>query len=414
MKLLVRFGDLMLKGKNKKIFINSLNKHVSKKFSDLDVIVDKRHDRLYLEFNEELKSEIEKRIMQIPGIHSYSVVYDADKNIESIVKKAIEVLNIELNNDKEYTFKVETKRSDKSFEYLSNDFTRAVAPLILKESDKKLLVDVKNPEVVLNINIRTEGAYLYLTSKLALGGFPATIAGRGLLMMSGGIDSPVSAFLAIKQGIEIELLHFESSPLTPLESVNKVHDLATKLAVFLPNEKIKLHVVPFMKLHEQLLNNVSESYVITIMRRMMYRIAERFANERSIKVLVNGESVGQVASQTLSSIKVVENVTNIPVLRPVITYDKKEIMDIAERIDTFKISIKPFNDCCSIYVPKNPVISPTIEKAEFEESKFDYNLFIDETMKNIKTIVVSKNSVRDFSMYGFTFLEAYENMENEK
>lgn len=247
-----------------------------------------------------------------------------------------------------------------------------------------------------------------------MGGFPATIAGKGLLMMSGGIDSPVAAYLGIKQGVEIELIHFESSPLTPLESINKVTDLAAKLAVFLPNEKIKLHVVPFMPLHEAMLNHVKDSYVITIMRRMMYRIAERFANENNIDILLNGESVGQVASQTLASMKVVENVTNIPIVRPVATYDKIDIINIAQYIDCYDISIRPFSDCCSIYVPKNPVISPTIKRCLEEEARFDFETIITETMENIKTVVISKDDKIDFSMYGFTFLESYENMRNEK
>lgn len=414
MKILIRFGDLMLKGKNRKVFINKLVRHIKKKFKDLEVEVDLNYDRLYLNFDESLQKEVEKRILQIPGIHSYSIVYTANKTVEDIVSKAIEVLELELELDKEYTFKVETKRSDKNFPHLSNDFTRLVAPKILSEAKTNLKVDVRNPEITLNINIRSDQAYLYLKSNPGMGGFPATIAGKGLLMMSGGIDSPVAAYLAIKQGVEVELIHFESSPLTPLESINKVSDLAAKLAVFLPNERIKLHIVPFVKLHTAMLDNVRDSYVITIMRRMMYRIAERYANDHGIDILLNGESVGQVASQTLASMKVVENVTNLPIVRPVSTYDKSEIIKIAEQIDCYNISIRPFSDCCSIYVPKNPVISPTIKKSEEEEARFDFESIIEETMNDIRTIIIKKDTKIDFSMYGFSFLESYENMRNEK
>lgn len=414
MKILIRFGDLMLKGKNRKIFINKLTRHVKNKYKDLDVVVELNYDRLYLNFDESLLNEVEKRVKQIPGIHSYSIVYTSAKTIEDVVSKAVEVLNLELDSTKNYTFKVETKRSDKNFIHMSNDFTKIVAPLILKEANQNLTVDVRNPQITLNINVRQDAVYLYLKSNKGMGGFPATIAGKGLLMMSGGIDSPVAAYLGIKQGVEIELIHFESSPLTPLESINKVTDLAAKLAVFLPNEKIKLHVVPFMPLHEAMLNHVKDSYVITIMRRMMYRIAERFANENNIDILLNGESVGQVASQTLASMKVVENVTNIPIVRPVATYDKIDIINIAQYIDCYDISIRPFSDCCSIYVPKNPVISPTIKRCLEEEARFDFETIITETMENIKTVVISKDDKIDFSMYGFTFLESYENMRNEK
>lgn len=391
MKILIRFGDLMLKGKNRKIFINKLTRHVKNKYKDLDVVVELNYDRLYLNFDESLLNEVEKRVKQIPGIHSYSIVYTSAKTIEDVVSKAVEVLNLELDSTKNYTFKVETKRSDKNFIHMSNDFTKIVAPLILKEANQNLTVDVRNPQITLNINVRQDAVYLYLKSNKGMGGFPATIAGKGLLMMSGGIDSPVAAYLGIKQGVEIELIHFESSPLTPLESINKVTDLAAKLAVFLPNEKIKLHVVPFMPLHEAMLNHVKDSYVITIMRRMMYRIAERFANENNIDILLNGESVGQVASQTLASMKVVENVTNIPIVRPVATYDKIDIINIAQYIDCYDISIRPFSDCCSIYVPKNPVISPTIKRCLEEEARFDFETIITETMENIKTVVISKD-----------------------
>jgi len=408
--MLVRFGDLMLKGKNIKTFVNKLNYHVKRKFNDLEVKIENRHDCLYLDFDEEIRSEVEKRINEIPGIYSYSIVYKANKDFDSVVSEALRILEDELD-DQEYRFKLETKRSDKMYPMTSTEFTKNIAPLILKQSSKHLVVDVKNPEVVLNISIKNDGIYLYLKSVLAMGGFPATIAGKGLLMMSGGIDSPVAAYLAMKQGVEVELIHFESSPLTPLESVNKVYDLAQKLSVFLPSEKIKLHVVPFMKIHEKLLNNISDSYIITIMRRMMYRIAERFATLNDIKILINGESLGQVASQTLSSMQVVENVTNLPIIRPVVTYDKLDIIKISKKIDAYNISIRPFNDCCSIYVPKSPVINPTIKKAIFEESKIAFEEDLEEAIKNIKTIVVNKDKTIDFSLYGFTFLESFQNME---
>lgn len=410
MKILIRFGDLMLKGKNKNTFINKLANHLRKKYRDLDVKVINKHDQSILDFNESDLEEVEKRLKQIPGIHSYSIIVESSKDINDIVSKAVSLLDKDLSNDKEYRFKIETRRSDKNFKQTSLEFTQEIAPLILNKSNKKLIVDVKNPEVVLTINIRFETVYIYLNSKRAMGGYPSQIAGKGLLMLSGGIDSPVAGFLSIKQGVDLELIHFESTPLTPLESINKVTDLAAKLAVFLPDNKIKLHVVPFLPIHESLLNNVDESYIITIMRRMMYRIAERFADKNKIDILINGDSVGQVASQTLSSLRVVENVTNIPVIRPLATYDKQDIIKIAYDIDTFDISVRPFSDCCSVYVPKNPVIRPTIAKAVEEENKFDYETMINETLKNIKTLVINKDFKKDLSLYGFTFLESYENM----
>ena len=233
-----------------------------------------------------------------------------------------------------------------------------------------------------------------------MGGFPVGVAGKGLLMMSGGIDSPVAGYLAMKQGIEIEVIHFESTPLTSIESAQKVVDLAKKLAVYAPNNKIKVYMIPFMKMHQALLNYVDESYNITIMRRMMYRIASRLAHMKDILCLINGESVGQVASQTLDSMFVINSVTNIPVLRPLVTYDKNDIIKISRHIDCFDISIKPFEDCCTVYVPKNPVIKPKISKCEEYEAKFDYEGIIDDILNRTKYLVVSNDLDIDLAMYG--------------
>jgi len=403
----------MLKGKNRKYFINAVNSHIRKKLkTDAKLILN--HDRLYLEFDDDKLVEIEEKLTKIPGIQSYSIIYQSPKNLEDAAKIAVKILKEKIKKEKNISFKIETKRSDKSFKYLSQDFTKEVAAIILKNNFSNLKVDVKNPDFILNFEIRTDFIYIYTIKIPLLGGFPATIAGSGLLMLSGGIDSPVAGFLAIKQGIEVELIHFESTPLTPIESINKVYKLANKLTDFLPNEKIKLHVVPFLKIHETILNNVSDSYIITIMRRMMYQIAEKFAEIKNINVLINGESVGQVASQTLSSIKVVENAVKLPILRPLITYDKQDIIAISKKIKTYDISIEPFSDCCTIYVPKNPVINPTVLKAEAEEKKLSYEPLIIDAVENIITIDVKKDEIIEFNIHGFEFQEAYKNWKKEK
>lgn len=413
MKILIRFGELMLKGKNQKVFINKLIRHLKIKFKDLDLKVENRRTQAILEFNEEDLSIVEQRIMQVPGIFSYSIIYETSKDYDEIVKKAVELLKDKIKDNK-YRFKVESRRTDKQYPLTSLEFSRKIAPDVLSHFDNQLIVDVKNPQLTLNLDIRHHSCYIFLDSKRALGGFPSQIAGKGLLMLSGGIDSPAAGFLALKQGVDVELIHFESTPLTPLESINKVIEISRKLAVFLPGNSIRLHVVPFLKIHETLLNKVTDSYVITIMRRMMYRIAEGYANRNNIDILINGEALGQVASQTLSSIKVVENVTNIPIIRPVATYDKLDIIKIAENIDTYNISIKPFNDCCSIYVPKNPVINPTISICEEEEARFEYGKLVEDAINNIKTIVVRAEEEIDLSLHGFTFLESYESLVNSK
>lgn len=413
MKILIRFGDLMLKGRNKKTFINKIRSHVKNKFTELSVETDFRHDRIYLDFESELLEEVKLKLDEIPGISSYSIIYVTTFDLNDINKLANEILEKHLDNFKTYRFKIETKRSNKNFLHTSQEFTQLIAPLILKDTKLNLKVDVRNPDITLNIDIRDEGTYMYLDKIKGMGGYPAGIAGKGIVMMSGGIDSPVASYLALKQGVEIELMHFESSPMTPLESVNKVIDLATKLAVFFPNGKIKLHLVPFTEIHKEILRKIDNSYSITIMRRMMYRIAEQYARAKDIPIIINGESIGQVASQTLNSLLVVEDVTKLPIIRPLATYDKIDIIEISKKIDTYDISIKPFQDCCSIYVPKNPVINPTVKKCEQEESNTDFNSLIEEAIKGIETLVITKDTKIELELYGFDVKSALKVMREE-
>lgn len=408
MLILIRFADLTLKGRNMKYFVRQVNKHIKNACKSYVSVFDFRHDQTYLTIEDDAFDDIKKILERIPGIHNFSPIYRMDKNIDEVVSKCAELLQENLS-DRHYTFKIETKRSDKKFDLTSLEFTKKVSSLILGKANINLTIDVKKPEKILNIDIRTDGIYAYLNAYQGLGGYPATIAGKGLLMLSGGIDSPVAAFLSMKQGVEVELFHFESTPLTPLESVQKAIDLTKKLAIFHPNQTLKLHLVPFTKMHEAILNHTFDSYHITIMRRMMYRIAEAYAKLKGLEVIINGESIGQVASQTLSSMQVIESVTSLPIIRPVVTYDKKDIIKISQFIDTYDISIRAFNDCCSIYVPKNPVIHPTIRRSLLEEARFDYQPLIEETLENVITIDITPHL--DFEIYhhGFGVKDAYIN-----
>jgi thiamine biosynthesis protein ThiI len=286
--------------------------------------------------------------------------------------------------------------------------------MILSQVDKKLIVDVRHPEEVLNVELRKDQTYIYVSSIKGMGGFPYGTGGKGLMMMSGGIDSPVASYLAMKQGIELELIHFESTPLTPLESTQKVIDLAKMLTNFTQDGQIKLHIIPFGDIHQEILKNVFDPYIITVMRRMMYRIAEKYARKNKILALLNGESVGQVASQTLNSMGVVEAVTKMPILRPLITYDKQEIVDISKTIETYDISIKPFNDCCSIYVPRNPVTKPMEVYAKKYENTFDYESLIEEAISGVMTLDINQHTEIDLTLHGFSVKEAYQNYMKTK
>jgi len=402
-RILVRYGDLTLKGKNKKVFINLANALIKEKVNNKIVQYELQHDRLYIVLNGEDHNEIIKGLDKVSGLSSYSLVSKSDRDIETVKENALKIIQGELN-DKEVKFKVESKRSDKLYHMTSPEITQVVASYVLKNTNL-LKVDVHEPELVLNVEIRLDAAFIYCKKIKGMGGFPVGVAGKGLLMLSGGIDSPVAGFLAMKQGVEIEGIHFESTPLTSIESAQKVIDLTEKLAVYAPQSRIKLHMVPFMELHSELLNHIPESYNITIMRRMMYRISEKIAKKNNCLILLNGESIGQVASQTLKSLSVIENVVNMPVIRPLSTYDKLDIIAISKKIDCFKISIKPFEDCCTVYVPKKPTTAPKLDRCIDYESVYDFDSLIEKVVENTKSVTLSAKDHLDITSKGLVVSE---------
>jgi len=402
-RILVRYGDLTLKGKNKRVFLDRVNALIKEKVNNPNVVYEKKHDRLYILLNGEDHNEIINGLNKVSGLSSYSLVTKTTRDIESVKKKALEVIKSEIG-DYVITFKVESKRSDKLYPIQSPEITKIVAGHVLKNTSM-LVVDVHKPELVLHVEVRLEAAFIYCKKIKGMGGFPVGVAGKGLLMLSGGIDSPVAGFLAMKQGIEIEGIHFESTPLTSIESAQKVIDLTKKLAVYAPHSRIRLHMVPFRELHTALIDYIPEAYNITIMRRMMYRIAEKIALKNNDIVLLNGESVGQVASQTLKSMSVINAVTNIPVIRPLSTYDKIDIIKLSKKIDCYDISIKPFEDCCTVYVPKKPTTAPKLDRCVYYESKYDFDTLVDKTVENTKTIMISVKEDLDITLLGLVVSE---------
>ncbi|MBQ8871348.1 MAG: tRNA 4-thiouridine(8) synthase ThiI, partial [Bacilli bacterium] len=324
---------------------------------------------------------------KIFGIHSIVICHKVDNNTDNIKNKVKEVLS----NITFKTFKVETKRADKRFEIPSMEFNNVIGGFVLRNFDCK--VDVHNPDIRIHIEIRPEGTFIYLNEIAGSGGYPVGIQGKGLLMLSGGIDSPVAGYLALKRGVNVECLYFEAPPHTSLEAKNKVIKLASIINEYSGN--VKVHVVPFTKIQEAIYENCPSNYNITIMRRMMYRIADKYARKLKCNAIINGESVGQVASQTLTSMFVINSVTNMPIIRPVACMDKLEIIDIANKIGTYETSILPFEDCCTIFLPKHPVINPDINKCLLYEKNFDYESLIDETINEIEVVTNLKGE--DFS-----------------
>lgn len=383
--ILIKYGELTTKKDNRNLFINKIYENLSLALSNYDITITKNRVRMFIDPKDNDIDEIISITKNIFGIHSIVVAYKIDSSIDIINSSVLEVIKeVDFN-----TFKVETDRADKSFPINSMDVSRQLGSLILKNTkDKK--VDVHNPDYLLKIEIRSDYTYIYTKEIKALGGYPVGVAGKGLLMLSGGIDSPVAGYMAMKRGIKLECIYFESPPHTSPQALNKVKKLVSILNKYQPS--IKLHIINFTEIQESIYKFIDPTYMITIMRRMMYRISEKVMQNREDLVLINGESVGQVASQTLTSMTVINNVTNIPVLRPVACLDKLEIIDIAKKIDTYETSILPYEDCCTIFLPKHPVINPKIEKALEYEKKFDYEALINEAVLKVNTITISKDS----------------------
>ena len=381
--IFIKYGELSTKKDNRKMFIKLLLKNVRRKLEGLEIEINYTTARMYIKTTSKDIDEVVNRLKEVFGIRSIVICDRINNNkeeIENKIKEIIQTLSFK-------TFKVETIRSDKSFPISSLEFSRMMGAVVLKNKECK--VDVHNPDLILNIEIRSEGTYIYTKEELGLGGYPVGVQGKGLLMLSGGIDSPVAGYLALKRGVDLECLYFESPPHTSLEAKNKVVKLASIIDKYSGN--IKVHVVPFTELQEAIYKNVPDTYIITIMRRMMYRIAERLSKRRNCKVIINGESIGQVASQTLTSMSVINNVTNYPVIRPVACLDKLEIIDIANKIDTYETSILPYEDCCTIFVPRHPVINPELSKCIEYENLFDYETLLEKCIDNIETIKNLKN-----------------------
>ncbi len=408
-QILVRFGDLTLKGKNQKDFLRKLYELMALKMKGLNVEIENTYDRIYIHLNDENVEEVIKRLEYVSGISSYSLVVKCDNDLQTIKEKSLELMKEVAKND--ITFKVETKRANKNYPLHSMEVTKHVSGYVLANHNL-LHVDVHNPDITLHLELKGNACYLYNQETRAMGGYPVGVAGKGLLMLSGGIDSPVAGYLAMKQGVEIECIHFESTPLTSIESAQKVIDLVKIMAKYAPGNRINLHMVPFKELHMALLDYIPESYNITIMRRMMYRIATLLAEKKNCLCIINGESVGQVASQTLRSMNTINSVTTMPILRPLCTYDKQDIIKISKKMNCFDISIKPFEDCCTVYVPKAPATAPKIDKCISFEKSFDYEKMVIDAVENTNSIMISANSDIDLSLLGLEVREVIKELKN--
>lgn len=385
--LLVRYGELTLKGTNRKMFVNQLRDNVKRALIPLrGYHLKGKRDRMYIELSPEADiNEIIHRLSKVYGIKSISPVIKIDKNEEKINQSAIQ-----LSQDfvKGSTFKVDVKRVDKSFRLDTYELQRQVGGAILKENNN-ITVNVKNPDYEIKIEVRMDAIYIYEKVIAGAGGLPVGTGGKTLLMLSGGIDSPVAGIEVMKRGVTVEAIHFHSPPFTSEKAKDKVIELTRILAERVG--PIKLHLVPFTEIQKQINKVVHPRYTMTSTRRMMMRISDKVVHQINANAIVNGENLGQVASQTLKSMYAINHVTATPVLRPLLTLDKEDIIKKAKELGTFETSIQPYEDCCTIFTPKNPVTEPDFDKVVKYESVFNFDEMIENAVENIETLTIDQN-----------------------
>ena len=390
-EIMVRYGELSTKGKNRMRFINKLKhnmKHVLSIYPDVRVVADRDRAHIYLNGTDYVS--VAESLKQIFGIQGFSPSYKVEKNLETI-KKAVQDVMKDVYHEG-LTFKITSKRSDHNFEMDSRELNQYLGSAVF-EVLPDIQAQMKGPDVNLKVEIREEAAYLSYEHIKGAGGLPVGTAGRGMLMLSGGIDSPVAGYLALKRGVDIEAVHFASPPYTSPGALKKAQDLTRKLTKFGGN--IDFIEVPFTEIQEEIKEKAPEAYLMTLTRRFMMRITDLIREERNGLVIINGESLGQVASQTLESMRAINAVTATPIIRPVVTMDKLEIIDIAQKIDTFDISIQPFEDCCTIFAPDRPKTNPKIKNVEQYEKRMDVEGLVERAVAGIKVTTITPQADHD-------------------
>ena len=399
--ILVRYGEMTLKKKNYQSFLKQVNTNIKARLAKFPKLTfSSTNFRFYIHLNGEDYRMVLEELDTVVGLSSYSLCLQVKPDFDEIAAAGVALINYEKEGIN-ISFKVETNRSDKNFPATSLEISKEIAKRVLPKVPG-LTVDVHNPDIVLSIDLRTEGTFVYVKTLPGLGGLPSGMSGRGLLMISGGIDSPVAGYLCLKKGIDLTAIHFASPPYTSDMALQKVIDLLQELSKYTLKEEINLLVVPFTKIQTAIHQKADSAYIVTLMRRQMYKIADMVARKENISVLINGESIGQVASQTLESMAVINEVTNMPIVRPLATYDKTEIMEIARKINTYDISIRPYEDCCTVFVPEHPVIKPRLKNVLVQEEKCNLEALLPEAVAGIERYTVSfKNKVSIFEKNTF-------------
>lgn len=390
-EIMIRYGELSTKKKNRMRFINKLKnnmEHVLSIYPDVSVKTDRDRGHVYLNGTD--YHEVTESLKEIFGIQAFSPSFKVEKNVDTLVKAVQEIMTSVYKDG--MTFKITAKRSDHSFELDSRALNHTLGDAVFSVLPN-IKAQMKQPDINLKVEIRDEAAYISYEDIRGAGGLPVGTSGKGMLMLSGGIDSPVAGYLALKRGVDIEAVHFASPPYTSPGALKKAHDLTRKLTKFGGN--IQFIEVPFTEIQEEIKAKAPEAYLMTLTRRFMMRITDRIREDRNGLVIINGESLGQVASQTLESMQAINAVTATPIIRPVVTMDKLEIIDIAQKIDTFDISIQPFEDCCTIFAPDRPKTNPKIKNTEQYEKRMDVEGLVERAVAGIMVTTIQPQADSD-------------------
>lgn len=390
-EIMIRYGELSTKKKNRMRFINKLKnnmEHVLSIYPDVSVKTDRDRGHVYLNGTD--YHEVAESLKEIFGIQAFSPSFKVEKNVDTLVKAVQEIMTSVYKDG--MTFKITAKRSDHSFELDSRALNHTLGDAVFSVLPN-IKAQMKQPDINLKVVIRDEAAYISYENIRGAGGLPVGTSGKGMLMLSGGIDSPVAGYLALKRGVDIEAVHFASPPYTSPGALKKAHDLTRKLTKFGGN--IQFIEVPFTEIQEEIKEKAPEAYLMTLTRRFMMRITDRIRENRNGLVIINGESLGQVASQTLESMQAINAVTATPIIRPVVTMDKLEIIDIAQKIDTFDISIQPFEDCCTIFAPDRPKTNPKIKNTEQYEKRMDVEGLVERAVAGIMVTTIQPQADSD-------------------
>ena len=384
-EIMVRYGELSTKGKNRRSFIMQLAQNVRGALMDFPAIkIHADRDRMHLILNGEDSTQVIPKLKKVFGIQTFSPSIRVEKNPEALKATTEEIMET-IYTGKE-TFKVTAKRSDHSFEMDSHGIQQFLGNVVVDQFPN-IRVQMKRPDINLRVEIRRDGAYLSYETIKGAGGLPVGSSGKGMLMLSGGIDSPVAGYLAMKRGVEIEAVHFASPPYTSEQALQKAKDLTEKLTPYVGS--IQFIEVPFTEIQEEIKQHTPQGYWMTLTRRMMLRLTDAIREIRHGLVIINGESLGQVASQTLHSMVAINEVTSTPIIRPVVTMDKTEIIELAEKIDTFELAIQPFEDCCTIFAPPQPKTRPKMDKVLELEKRLDIEGMMARCLTGLKIEAIS-------------------------